>query len=220
MDPPYTLDAGWRGSICLKYQWPNSSSLVCNKNLQLFWFWILPVLHQGGQNRLSFLSPQKGHSRKYNGWIATKTQTHYRNNHWIIINKHCRNKNEIKIDLLQCAGHLVQHAVLQEIGINHILYLCKIRSNLKLKNILFETDITKKNTLILKSPFSGRTEFWHVWIMIGPSRQAKYWKTSGNWFSNIIGAYSIFPQIFKFGYLCGIMTSGQVLRGDIKRLDM
>ena len=56
--------------------------------------------------------------------------------------------------------------------------------------------------------------------MIGPSRQAKYWKTSGNWFSNIIGAYSIFPQIFKFGYLCGIMTSGQVLWGDIKRPDM
>ena len=106
----------------------------------------------GGQNRLSFLSPQKGHSRKYNGWIATKTQTHYRNNHWIIINKHCRNKNEIKIAFLQIVGHLVPHAVLQEIGINQFCNsLCKIRSHLKLKNILFETDITKK---ILK--------FWRV----------------------------------------------------------
>ena len=92
-----------------------------------------------GQNRLSFLSPQKGHSRKYNGWIATKTQTHYRNNHRVIINKHCRNKNEIKIAFLQIVGHLVPHAVLQEIGINQFCNsLCKIRSYLKLKNILFE----------------------------------------------------------------------------------
>ena len=178
------------------YQWHNLSSLVCNKNLQLFWFWMLPVLHQGGQNRLSFLSPQKGHSRKYNGWIATKTQTHYRNNHWIIINKHCRNKNEIKIDLLQYASYLVLHAVLQEIGINHILYLCKIRSNLKLKNLPFETDITKKRYLNSEESFFGKN--WILACMnydwaIAPSKVLenkwklifKYYRSILNFSSNI-----------------------------------
>ena len=54
-------------------------------------------------------------------------------------------KNEIKIAFLQIVGHLVPHAVLQEIGINQFCNsLCKIRSHLKLKNILFETDITLK----------------------------------------------------------------------------
>ena len=189
---------------------------------------MLPVLHQGGQNRLSFLSPQKGHSRKYNGWIATKTQTHYRNNHWIIINKHCRNKNEIKIDLLQYAGHLVLHAVLQEIGINHILYLCKIRSNLKLKNILFETDITKKILQFWRVLFREELNFgmYELWLghrakqSIGKQVETDFQILSEH--TQFFLKYSnldICAALWLQGKCCGVTSRGQTWSKTTNVLD-
>ena len=55
--------------------------------------------------------------------------------------------------------------------------------------------------------FFGMFELW-----LGHHAKQKYWKTSGNWFSNIIGASSVFPQIFKYSNILSFSSNIQIFK--------